>query len=477
MEPEVALLIGLIFLSFAGCLLCMVLPKWSVGIALLIPFPTALTAFHVLTTDSTYQFQLLGSFGVQLLLDPFAAWFLLTNALVNLAVVTYCSIKSTPSFLYTLMVLLHGSVNAVFVSNDLFTTYVAIELSTIIAFALICHPTSSLSMWNAMRYLIISNIGMLFYLVGALIVYQSTLSFALPHVANSPAIASALLIIGLMIKGGVFIPGLWLPFAHSRAATPVSAMLSGTVINIGIFPLLKLAMLSEPLGFLIRSLGIGSAFLGLLFACFENDLKRLLAFSTVSQVGFILAAPYAGAFYALCHGLTKASLFLCCGNLPTHKLQVLNKDGVSTPCFVILLLGGFSLVGMPLFGTFSAKTLMLETLHPWQQPLILAASIGTAVYTARFSFIRPRRDKKTAMNLLVPSYLLIGGALAIGLIAGPFSPMLWLKSLLVAISGWTAGLFMLRYVRVSLPLRLERFQDLLGFSGAVLLVMILVVGA
>ena len=264
MEPEVALLIGIVFLSFAGCLLCMVLPKWSVGIALLIPLPTALTAFHVLTTDSTYQFQLLSSFGVQLLLDPFAAWFLLTNALVNLAVIIYSSIKSTPAFIYTLLVLLHGSVNAAFISNDLFTTYVAIELSTIIAFALICHPTSSLSMWNAMRYLIISNIGMLFYLVGALVVYQSTLSFALPQVANSPAIASALLIIGLMIKGGVFIPGLWLPFAHSRAATPVSAMLSGTVINIGIFPLLKLAMLSEPLGLLIRSLGIGSAFLGLL---------------------------------------------------------------------------------------------------------------------------------------------------------------------------------------------------------------------
>jgi hypothetical protein len=55
--------------------------------------------------------------------------------------------------------------------------------------------------------------------------------------------------------------------------------------------------------------------------------------------------------------------------------------------------------------------------------------------------------------------------------------MLWVKSLLVAITGWTAGLFMLRYVRVSLPLRLEHFQDYLGFTGAVLLVMILVVGA
>jgi multicomponent Na+:H+ antiporter subunit D len=215
----------------------------------------------------------------------------------------------------------------------------------------------------------------------------------------------------------------------------------------------------------------------LLFACFENDLKRLLAFSTVSQVGFILAAPYAGAFYALCHGITKASLFLCCGNLPTYKLQILNQKGVSTPCFVILLLGGFSLVGLPMFGTFSAKASMLETLYPWQQPLILAASIGTAVYAARFSFIRPRRDKKTAVNLLIPSYMLIGCALVIGLITSSFSPMVWLKSLVVAIIGWTVGLLMLRYVSVNLPTRLERFQDLLGFTGAMLLVMILVVRA
>ena len=477
MEPEVALLIGIIFVPFAGCLLCMIVPKWSAGIALLVSFPTGITAFHVLISGNSYQFHLLDSFGVHLLLDPFAAWFLLTNTLVSLAVVIYCHLKSTSSFMYTLFVLLHGSVNCVFVSNDLFTSYVAIELSTIVAFALICQPMSSLSLWNAMRYLIISNVGMLFYLMGTLIVYQSTLSFEIPQVANSPVIASTLLIIGLMIKGGVFIPGLWLPFAHSQAATPVSAILSGTVINIGLFPLLKLAMVSEQLDILIRSLGIGSAFLGLLFACFERDLKRLLAFSTVSQVGFILVAPSAGAFYALCHGITKASLFLCCGSLPTHKLQILNQQGVSTPCWVILFLGGSSLIGMPLFGTFSAKTFMLEALYPWQQPFILAASIGTATYAARFIFFKRRRDKSAQIHLLIPSYMLIGCALVIGLITGPFSLMLWLKSLFIAIVGCTIGLFMWRYVSVILSVRLERFQDLLGFTGAVLLVMILVMSA
>jgi multicomponent Na+:H+ antiporter subunit D len=476
-EPEVALLLGIIFLPFAGGLLCMVLPKWSAAIALLTPFPTAFVAFQVLYSGNTYYFNLLDSFGVHLLLDPFAAWFLLTNTLVSLAVVIYCHLKPTSAFVFTLLVLLHGSVNGAFISSDLFTTYVVIELSTIIAFALICYPMNSRSLWNGLRYLMFSNIGMLFYLIGALIVYQSTLSFALPQVANSPAIASTLLIIGLMIKGGVFIPGLWLPFTHAQAATPVSAILSGVVVNIGLFPLLKLAMLSEPLGLLIRSLGICSAFLGLLFACFENDLKRLLAFSTVSQVGFILAAPYVGAFYALCHGITKAALFLCCGNLPTRKLQDLRQSGVSRSCWVILLMGGLSLVGMPLFGTFSAKTMMVKTLYPWQQPLILAASIGTAIYAAKFSFFKPRRDNKTATNLLIPSYMLISCALVIGLMTDPFSPTLWQKSLLIANIGWIVGLFMLRYVSVSLPVHLERFQDLLGFTGVVLLTMILVIGA
>ena len=476
MEPEVALLGGLVFLPFAGCLLCMVLPQWSIGIALLMQIPTAFTALHVLQSGSTYELQLLGSFGVQLLLDPFAAWFLLTNSLVNLAVVIYCRLDHSPPFVHTLLVLLLGSVNAAFVSNDLFTTYVAIELSTIVAFALICYPMNTLSLWSGLRYLLTSNIGMLFYLIGALMVYQSTLSFALPGAADSPGAASALLIFGLMIKGGVFIPGLWLPFAHSRAATPVSAILSGTVVNIGLFPLLKLAMLSEPLSLLIRSLGLGSAFLGLAFACLERDLKRLLAFSTLSQVGFILAAPFAGAFYALCHGVTKASLFLCCGNLPTHDLRTLRQTGVSTPTWAILILGGFSLAGLPLFATYSAKSLMQETLYPWQQPLILAASIGTAVYTAKFLFFRPGGGTKAATRLLIPSCLLITCILVTGLVTGPFSSTPWLKSLLIAFAGWTMGLLLVRHVSLSPPMRLERFQNLLGCSGAVLLAMLLVVG-
>ncbi len=73
--------------------------------------------------------------------------------------------------------------------------------------------------------------------------------------------------------------------------------------------------------------------------------------------------------------------------------------------------------------------------------------------------------------------MLIGCALVIGLMTGPFSATLWMKSLLVANIGWFIGLFMLRYVSVSLPVHLERFQDLLGFTGVVLLTMILVMGA
>ena len=129
-------------------------------------------------------------------------------------------------------------------------------------------------------------------------------------VLEAPPEAQALLFLGLLVKGGIFISGLWLPLTHSESDSPVSAMMSGFVVKAGVLPLVRCALVIEAIDPVIRAFGVGTALLGVFYAAFEKDTKRMLAFHTISQLGFILAAPEVGGFYALTHGLVKSALFL-----------------------------------------------------------------------------------------------------------------------------------------------------------------------
>ncbi|MEM1310969.1 MAG: cation:proton antiporter, partial [Cyanobacteria bacterium P01_H01_bin.153] len=253
---------------------------------------------------------LLDNFGVTLMVDTLSGFFILTNALVTAAVVFYCWQQNKSKFFYTQTVILHGCVNAVFVCADLISLYVALEVIGIAAFLLIAYPRSDRAVWVGLRYLFVSNTAMLFYLLGAALVYQQTQSFAFSALQNAPLDAIGLLFIGLLTKGGIFVSGLWLPLTHSESETPVSAMLSGVVVKTGIFPLARWALMFPEIDPIVRLFGVGTAVLGVGYAVFEKDAKRMLAFHTVSQLGFVLAAPEVGGFYALTHGLVKSALFL-----------------------------------------------------------------------------------------------------------------------------------------------------------------------
>ena len=92
-----------------------------------------------------------------------------------------------------------------------------------------------------------------------------------------------------------------IPFTHSEADTPVSALLSGVVVKTGVFPLLRCALMVETIQPILQIFSVGTALLGVIYAIFEKDTKRMLALSTISQLGFILTAPAVGGFYALTH--------------------------------------------------------------------------------------------------------------------------------------------------------------------------------
>lgn len=427
-----------------------------------------------LFTQPPLELQLLDNFGVTLLLDPLSGFFILTNALVTAAVILYCWNSGKTAFFYLQTIILHGSVNAAFACTDFISLYVALEVISIAAFLLIAYPRTDRSIWVGLRYLFTSNVAMLFYLVGAVLVYKATHSFAFAGLPKAPPEALALIFLGLLVKGGIFVSGLWLPLTHSESETPVSAMLSGAVVKAGVLPLVRCALLVPEVDPLIRGLGVGAALLGVGYAVFEQDTKRLLAFSTVSQLGFILAAPEVGGFYALTHGLVKSALFLIAGVLPSRNLKELQNQPIGTLIWITLAIASFSISGFPLLSGFGAKVLTLKSLLPWQAIGMNIAALGTAIIFAKFIFLphQKERQEKIQPGFWAAIALLIGGLFVANIVyyeAYSFENIV--KPLATIALGWLAYFLIFRRTAVKLPRVLEQFDHLIGVMSLTLIVL------
>jgi len=189
------------FLGFAIYLI----PKLDRYLALLGTIASFVYALQLFILESPLNIKLLDNFGVSLMVDRLSGFFILTNALVTAAVILYCWRSDKTAFFYTQAIVVHGSVNAAFACTDFISLYVALEVSGIAAFLLIAYPRSDRSIWVALRYLFVSNTAMLFYLVGAVLVYQANNSFNYAGLRDAPPEALALIFVGLLVKGGVFV--------------------------------------------------------------------------------------------------------------------------------------------------------------------------------------------------------------------------------------------------------------------------------
>lgn len=438
---------------------------------------------------------LIGPLGVQLRVDGLAAPFLLLHALVVLAVLAerWRSLPEGP-FLVLLPILL-GGLNSAAVAFDLVSLYVALEVVGITAFLLILRSRDAAQLWIALRYLLVGNSVMTLYLVGVALLYLQAGSFrigalaALPTTEAGLAVILALLLVGLLTKGGLFLSGLWLPRTHAEAPADVSALLSGSVVAAGLCPLLRLADQLPFLQPLLAWLGLASALLGLIYAIAESDFKRLLAWSTLSQVGLVLLNPAVGGLVALAHGLAKACLFLVAGHLPSRRLEGWSSRPLPIALALPLLLASLSIAGAPPLLGFWSKQALFSSLPPqgflWPGMgdgwLLSLLSIGTAAVYARLCWlpvrITPGLPALGAALLMLPlvlAPLLPAPLLPLSFTAAGAGPAALAKALAVLAAG--AGVEALRQLasrrlpptalglrpsRLRLP-DLERLADLLG---------------
>ena len=293
--------------------------------------------------------------------------------------------------LYTLLTM--GATVGVFLSDDLITAFIFFEIMSFTSYCWVAHEETPGAMRAGQTYLAIAIFGGMAMLMGLLMlqVQIGTLRFdrlaeASHHIPKASLyLPGALILTGFGAKAGMFPLHVWLPKAHPVAPAPASALLSGILTKVGIFGILILSsriFFGDKLwGNLLLVLGLINMTLGALLALFSVDLKRTLACSSMSQIGFILLgigmqgllgehnalAAQGTVLHMLNHSLIKLVLFVGAGvvyvNVHHLNLNDIRGYGRKKPGLMLCFLAGaLSLSGIPLFSGYASKTLLHESL-------------------------------------------------------------------------------------------------------------------
>jgi multicomponent Na+:H+ antiporter subunit D len=408
-------------------------------------------------------------FGICMELDGLTVLLLVViNFIGFLALVysaSYMRRFSAPVLYYTLFALLLAGLNGVAISGDLFNMFVFLEIASIASYALVAFGVESDELEASFKYVVLGSLSSAFILlaIGLLWGIVSTLNMAdiAQSLAHSPRRNVIMLCVGFFVMGFGLKTGLvpfhtWLPDAHPSAPAPVSAMLSGVVIKtLGIYALVRVMFniigFSPVIASLCTWLGIVSMIVGVLLAIGQWDIKRLLAYHSVSQVGSVLfgiglGTPLGivgGLFHLLNHSLFKSLLFLNAGSIEyatgKRDLRLIAGLNESMPgTSATSLIASMSIAGIPpLCGFFSKLLIVIAAFQAGHWVGVVACLAVGAVTLASFlkvqkyAFSRRRPDEgKDAHIREVPaSMMLAQGILAIACIgAGLFAAVViaWL---------------------------------------------------
>jgi multicomponent Na+:H+ antiporter subunit D len=464
-------MVAAIVLPLAGALLAFLLPRRAAPVGLAGALLTAGAAVAVLlqvARDGTRLYQVGGwgaPLGIDLRVDGLSALMLAMTAVVGTAVSIYARVYLAGSpdkvrRFWPLWLFLWAALNALFQASDVFNLYVTLELLGLSAVALVALTGSGPALWGAMRYLLVSLLGSLSYLLGVALLYHAygTVDLVLlgERAAGGLSLAVPLgaMIAGLLLKTGLFPFHVWLPPAHGSARAPVSALLSGLVVKASFYLLLRLWFTFTPEGeglpLLLGSLGAAAVFWGSVQALRQTRLKLLVAYSTVAQLGYLfIAFPLAGLdpalawggsiYLALSHALAKGAMFLAAGSIMTQgghdEIAELDRVVDRMPLtLAAFALAGISLAGLPPSGGFVGKWMLLQAAMAqgaWGWAFVMIAGGGlTAAYVFRvlgFAFTKSphsheQHDVPPTMEWT--ALLLALGAVALGFAAPWALPLL-----------------------------------------------------
>ena len=354
--------------------------------------------------------------GVEVLFSSESLVFLAATYIVFLCVIIYSSKKEHNWKFYFLINLLLSDLTCLFLANDLFNIYVTLELMSLISYLLISIDLKNRQIWSSLKYMILSAVSFNIYLVATAMIYHQfgTLNISLlaQNVIHSP-LPFFLLITALLIKSGIFFYSMWLPSAHSDSESSISAILSAVIVNAGVFHVLRInqAINNSLISQYIIYAGISSAIFGAYLSVKQKDIKLILAFSTMSQMGFILEGwNNYGVEYAFSHSIFKALLFLAAG----YYQQIYGTRNINTPkrkvpplLFMGIWIGYLSISGLPFFlGSFYKHEIIVYSKDFIPIGLIFA-TIGSVISIGKFAFlVTPSRNIKGFLEKNLALFLL-----------------------------------------------------------------------
>ncbi len=359
-----------------------------------------------------------GPLGISLVVDGLSFFFSLIALGLGLLVIIYSIPEKRygRTYYFLLLVSLSSMIGVIYTA-DIFNMYVFYELLSLAVYLLIAHPKTGVTLRASFNYLIMGGVGLSFFLLGVGFLYAMTgtldifcIAEKMPDVFDSSMqmviMSFVLITTGMGIKIAVFPLHGWLPDAHSMAPSPVSALLSGVTVKIGIYCLIRVVytVFSKEIFLLISShnilmvLGVVSLLFGASMALAQKDLKRLLAYSTINQLGIVLIGLGIGTelgltgalFHVLNHAIMKSTLFFCAGIMITETgtREVKGLSGFSrqqpaiTFSFVIASLG---MIGIPPINGFVSKWMIcLAAVEAGYVVLVVIILISSAIAAAYY---------------------------------------------------------------------------------------------
>lgn len=371
--------------------------------------------------------------GISLFKDGLSTLMLLTINVVSVAAMLYScrymeQYTAKPKYL-SLFLLMVAGMNGFVLSGDIFNMFVFLEIASIASYALVAFGCEQLELEAAFKYMVLGSIGAAFVLLGIGLLYGNTGTLNLGQLSTvirttggnyGLTFALALFVAGFALKGALVPFHAWLPDAHQSAPAPVSAMLSGVLIkSLGIYALARLAFnifgISLMVGWILLILGVLSMVVGVFMAVGQWDFKRLLAYHSISQMGYVVMglglgalilaqggdktvaalAILGGLFHLLNHSVFKSLLFLTSGSveMATGTRQLKELGGLVQPMpftRATCTVASAAIAGIPPFSGFWSKLLLVvaavQAEYYWLAGVTVLVSLVTLI-----SFLKVQR--------------------------------------------------------------------------------------
>jgi len=364
--------------------------------------------------------------GINLVLDGLSSLLLLAISVVSTAAMFF-SIRymeqytAKPKYL-SLFLLMVAGMNGVVLSGDVFNLYVFLEIASIASYALVGFGCEHEELEASFKYMVLGSIASTFILFGVAVVYANTGSLNMAYISRAIgqmgmnaglAFALSLFVAGFGLKAALVPFHAWLPDAHPSAPAPISAMLSGVLIKaLGVYALARLVFnvfgVSIQVGWVLVALGLASMVVGGFLALGQWDFKRLLAYSSISQIGYVVLgiglgavllareanvawaslAILGGLFHLLNHSVYKSLLFLTSGSveMATGTRQMTEMGGLADRMPITraaCAVASASIAGVPPFPGFWSKLILVmaavQARMYWVAAIIVVVSVCTLI--------------------------------------------------------------------------------------------------